>query len=84
MHEDGKAWTANEIHLWKVKELKAWALNMKAVNGATMTVHAGASGSIHRRTWPASFKLASEEHVTFNKNYKWVETEPVKLLRRKS
>jgi len=77
-HPDGKAWTANEIHLWKVHELKEMGFKFEGGKwGHPMTVHGGAEVEVYTdENGQPHFKLASEEHVTFNKNYKWAETKP--------
>ncbi|MEK7131498.1 MAG: hypothetical protein AAB797_02065 [Patescibacteria group bacterium] len=75
-HADSKPWTANEIHLWKVRELKDMGFKFEGGKwGYPVTVHAGAQVEVYTDAQgQPHFKLASEENVTFNKNYKWVET----------
>lgn len=74
VHDDGKAWTANEIHLWKVHELKEMGFKYEGGKwGHPMTVHGGAEVEVYVKDGQPHFKLASDEHVTFNKNYKWVD-----------
>ena len=80
-HPDGKAWTANEIHLWKVHELKEMGFKYEGGKwGYPMTVHGGAQVEVYTdEQGQPHFKLVSDEHVTFNKNYKWADTEPTKI-----
>ena len=78
-HADGKPWTAAEIHAWKTQELKDMGFKFKGDKwGYPMTVHGGAKVEVFTdEQGQPHFKLASDEHVTFNKNYKWVDTEAV-------
>lgn len=78
VHENGKAWSAQEIHTWKVRELKDMGFKIEGDNwGYPMTVHGGAKVEVFTdANGQPHFKLAGEEHVTFNKNYHWVETKP--------
>ncbi len=75
VHKNGQAWTAAEIHTWKVRELKEMGFKIEGDKwGNPMTMHAGAKVEVFTdEQGQPHFKLASDEHVTFNKNYKWTE-----------
>lgn len=77
-HENGQPWTADEIHKWRVDELKEMGFKFKGDKwGYPMTVHGGAQVELFTGAdGRPHFKLASDEHVTWHKNYKWVDTEP--------
>ncbi len=76
VHENGQAWSENEIHTWKVRELKDMGFKIEGDKwGYPMTVHGGAKVEVFTdENGQPHFKLASEEHVTWNKNYHWEET----------
>lgn len=77
-HANGQPWTADEIHKWRVDELKEMGFKFKGDKwGYPMTVHGGAQVELFTdASGQPHFKLASDEHVTWHKKYKWVDTEP--------
>lgn len=85
-HDDGSAWTKQEIHNWRVQELKGMGFKIKGDYwGYPVTVHGGAKVElITDAQGKPHLHLVDDEHVTHHKNYKWVDTEPGKHAAEKT
>ncbi len=79
-HENGAPWSADEFHKFRVKELQNMGVKFEgSVRGDPFTEHEGAQVELFTdKNGNPHFKFASDEHITWNKNYKWVDTEPAK------